>query len=182
MIANIIQTPHGFRAIIGGVEFTIPDDPANRHWQMVQDAIAAGAEVTIEGQIERTIDQRRAQAVVNLVAMINGAADALTAGVPMAEMLSWGAKEAAARKLLAGDVLSAYEAAILRPEADLTGETLAQLAARVAYRGDQYRAVVSAMSGVRRQAETAIAGAETPEAIGAALAHAGATLQALASA
>lgn len=48
MIENIIQTSHGYRATINGVEWSIPDAPGNRHWQMVQDAIAGGASVTVE--------------------------------------------------------------------------------------------------------------------------------------
>ena len=48
MIENIIQTPQGYRATIDGTEWSIPDAPGNRHWQMVQDAIAGGASVTVE--------------------------------------------------------------------------------------------------------------------------------------
>lgn len=48
MIENIIQTATGYRATIDGQEWTIPDDPGNRHFQMVQDAIAEGATVTVE--------------------------------------------------------------------------------------------------------------------------------------
>jgi hypothetical protein len=48
MITNIIQTKTGYRATIDGVEWSIPDAPGNRHWQMVQDAIANGAVVTQE--------------------------------------------------------------------------------------------------------------------------------------
>jgi hypothetical protein len=48
MITNIIQTYSGYRAIIDGQEWTIPNDSGNRFWQMVQDAIASGVEVTIE--------------------------------------------------------------------------------------------------------------------------------------
>lgn len=48
MIENIIQTPQGYRAAIGGIELDIPHAPGNRHFQMVQEAIAAGAEVTVE--------------------------------------------------------------------------------------------------------------------------------------
>lgn len=48
MIENIVQTPHGYRATIDGVDLFIPAAPGNRHWQMVQDAIAAGATVSVE--------------------------------------------------------------------------------------------------------------------------------------
>lgn len=45
MIENIIQTTTGYTATIDGQELIIPDAPENRHWQMIQDAIANGAEV-----------------------------------------------------------------------------------------------------------------------------------------
>lgn len=49
MIENIVQTVNGgYRATIDGQEWNIPDDAGNRFWQMVQDAIAAGATVTLE--------------------------------------------------------------------------------------------------------------------------------------
>lgn len=48
MIENITKTQSGYRATIDGVELFIPDAPGNRHWQMVQDAIAEGATVTVE--------------------------------------------------------------------------------------------------------------------------------------
>jgi hypothetical protein len=43
---NIIQTPTGYRATIDGTEWSIPNDPGNRFWQMVQQTIADGAQVT----------------------------------------------------------------------------------------------------------------------------------------
>jgi hypothetical protein len=49
MIENIIKTQNGYRATIDGQEWSIPNDTGNRFWQVVQDAIANGAEVTIEG-------------------------------------------------------------------------------------------------------------------------------------
>lgn len=45
---NIIKTQSGYRATIDGMELFIPDAQGNRHWQMVQDAIAEGATVTVE--------------------------------------------------------------------------------------------------------------------------------------
>jgi hypothetical protein len=45
---NIIQTPTGYRATIDETEWSIPNDPGNRFWQMVQQAIADGAPVTVE--------------------------------------------------------------------------------------------------------------------------------------
>jgi hypothetical protein len=55
---NIIQTPTGYRAIIDGTEWSIPDDPGNRFWQMVQQAIAEGAVVTVEEPPPPIIDPK----------------------------------------------------------------------------------------------------------------------------
>lgn len=69
MIEDIIQTINGgYRATIDGVEWSIPDDPGNRHWQMVQDAIAAGASVTVEQPpAAPTPDLSFAQLLIGLV-------------------------------------------------------------------------------------------------------------------
>lgn len=48
MIENITQTQNGYRASIDGMELFIPNAPGNRHFQMVQDAIAEDASVTVE--------------------------------------------------------------------------------------------------------------------------------------
>jgi hypothetical protein len=48
MITNIIKTQHGYLATIDGTEWSIPNDPGNRFWQMVQQAITDGAVVTQE--------------------------------------------------------------------------------------------------------------------------------------
>ena len=55
---NIIQTPTGYRATIDGAEWSIPDDPGNRFWQMVQQAIADGAQVTMEEPPAPIIDPK----------------------------------------------------------------------------------------------------------------------------
>ena len=47
MIEKITQAENGFLILIDGAEMTVPADPANRHYQMVQEAIADGAEVTV---------------------------------------------------------------------------------------------------------------------------------------
>lgn len=66
---NIIKTQSGYRATIDGVELFIPDAPGNRHWQMVQDAIADGATVTVEEPPPPPVpDLSFAQLLIGLVA------------------------------------------------------------------------------------------------------------------
>lgn len=48
MIENITQTENGYSATIDGVEMSIPNAAGNRHYSMVQDAIAKGATVVVE--------------------------------------------------------------------------------------------------------------------------------------
>ena len=68
MIENIIQTPQGYRATIDGVEWSIPDAPGNRFFQMVQDAIAEGATVTVEAPPAPPVpDLTVAQLLIGLV-------------------------------------------------------------------------------------------------------------------
>lgn len=55
MIESIIQKPNGYSAVIDEQEWYIPNEPGNRHWQMVQDAIEAGASVSIEEPVKSPI-------------------------------------------------------------------------------------------------------------------------------
>lgn len=87
--------------------------------------------------------------------------DALTAGVPLAEKLSWPSKEAAARAVQAGTG-AALDNALLAGESALTGETVEELATRIIASADAYRFAVSRMAGIRRGAERRIAQAQTP--------------------
>lgn len=48
-VQDIIRTlDGGYTATINGQVMSIPNDPANRHFRMVQDAIAAGRSVTVQ--------------------------------------------------------------------------------------------------------------------------------------
>lgn len=173
------RRPDGtFVILLRGVPYhVVQDDP------LFDDVALAGAGAPFEpAPPEPDFAAQKIEAQRVLVGMISAVADGLTAGVPVAEMLSWATKEAAARAFVAGTPLSPYETAILQPEADLTGETLAQLSARIVARGDQYRMAISVMAGIRRTGEQAIGAATTPEELQLALGAAGAALQALASA
>jgi hypothetical protein len=66
---NVIRTATGYRATIDGREWTIPNDPGNRFWQSVQDAIAGGAAVSDEVVLPQTVTQITfAQLLIGLVA------------------------------------------------------------------------------------------------------------------
>jgi len=44
---NITKTDGGYTITIDGQDMSVPNDPGNRHFQMVQDAIAGGATVIV---------------------------------------------------------------------------------------------------------------------------------------
>lgn len=106
----------------------------------------------------------QATALAAVLAAIEAVEDALTSGVPLAEKLSWTAKEQAAIAALAGSPSDA-DTALLAGEASITGETVAELAARIVAAAQAYRFAASRMAGIRRAAERAIASAETGEAL-----------------
>ena len=75
--------------------------------------------------------------------------------VSPAEQLSWTDKEIDARAFQAGTAAPAQTAA-LQVEADLTGETLEVLAAKIITRADALRPLARAVAGLRRKGEYAI--------------------------
>lgn len=93
MINNIIQTTNGYRATIDGIEWTIPDDPGNRHWQMVQDAIAEGATVTVEEPpplaIPQEVSRFQAKAALALAGKLAQADAAVAASNDPILQLAW---------------------------------------------------------------------------------------------
>ena len=48
MIELIAKVSDGYRIILDGAVVFVPDDTGNRHYQMVQEAIANGAVVTVD--------------------------------------------------------------------------------------------------------------------------------------
>lgn len=104
------------------------------------------------------------------VSMIEAATDAITGDVPLAEKLSWTAKEDAAREFLAApEGVMPASAAILQGEASVTGEDLTGLATRIVANADAYRAAVARLAGLRRLTSAGIDAAETIAACEAAL-------------
>ena len=104
------------------------------------------------------------QAQSAVLAAISAVEEALTSGVPLAEKLSWTAKEQAALAVYAGTETEA-DTALLAGEASITGETVTELAARIIAAAEAYRFAASRLAGIRRAAEKAIAAAETPDAL-----------------
>lgn len=100
-----------------------------------------------------------------------------TAGVPAAEVASWPTKAEAAAAHLDGEPA----AAILTCEADLTGETTAELATKIALLSAVYTSAIARAAAVRRNARDLIEAAATTAAVDAALASALADIAAAAA-
>jgi len=75
MFDQITQTEDGYQVVIDGTEMTVPIDPSNRYYQMVQDAIADGMKVIVPVVPDPIIAERAAmtltfsQLLIGLVSM-----------------------------------------------------------------------------------------------------------------
>src|SRR3954469_21875035 len=94
----------------------------------------------------------------------------LEAAVPRGEIASWGTKEASARAFLAGTA-AAQDEALLRSEADITGESLGSLAERIVAKADTYRIRAGQIAGFRQKYGNQIAAAKTVDEVRAILAE-----------
>lgn len=67
MIEQITQTDSGYEIVLDGQTLFVPADPGNRHYQMVQAAIADGAEVIVppEPTAEELLEAEREIMVAN---------------------------------------------------------------------------------------------------------------------
>ncbi|MCC6306572.1 MAG: hypothetical protein IT545_15445 [Rhodobacteraceae bacterium] len=113
----------------------------------------------------------RAAAAAGLVGAIEAAAEAATGRVPLAERLSWPAKEAAARAILAG-AATAADLGLIAAEAAVTGEVPGDLALRIVGRAEALRTIAARLAGLRRRTLAEIGAAATAAAAAGVLAAA----------
>lgn len=104
----------------------------------------------------RSLDQIKAEARARVVAFAEDCLGQFTADYPTEEVLSWGSKLTAARRVLAGGT-----EAIIQIEADALGVTAEVLAARVVSKGGAYEAMVARAAAFRGRAHAAINAAAT---------------------
>jgi len=114
--------------------------------------------------------QARAAAEAALLGRIDAVAEALTGLVPLAEKLSWIPKEEAAQAIADGTA-SPADRALLEGEAAVTGESVADLAARILKNAGAWRLAIAWLSGLRRRTLAALAQAPDAGGIAAALAE-----------
>jgi len=104
--------------------------------------------ITPEEQAAAELAAARTAAADRLTGMLDARARAITGEVPVAEMASWPAKEAAARAHLAGTA-DTPALAMLAAETSLTGEATADLATRIVANADAYRLAAAHLAGLR---------------------------------
>ena len=92
----------------------------------------------------------KANAYVEISEALDGYARSLTGSVPRAERDSWETKALAAAAYLA-DEATAGQTAMLQAEADVTGETVAEVAALINVRGSAFAAAAMTIAGLRRK-------------------------------
>lgn len=106
----------------------------------------------------RVIEDARAEAKLAFSARVESMLNAFTAGYPRQETLAWGAKMAAARRVLAGGAADA----MLQVEADALGIPVATLSAKVVAKGAPYERLIAVTSARRKAVQDAIDAAATP--------------------
>jgi len=107
-----------------------------------------------------------------LAAHVEQAARVWEQGVPLVERLGWGAKEAAARALVAGQADAGQKALILA-EAEVTGDKPDALAQAILRKSAEYSAFVARVTAERRRLARLLEAAQTVAEVDAIMAEAG---------
>ena len=111
----------------------------------------------------------KADAKRRVAARADAIAELITGTVPLSERLSWPTKDVAARAVLAGTATPSQQV-ILAAEAQVSGESIADLAASIVANADAYMAASGMIAGQRRKTMAAIDALTDPATITADLA------------
>lgn len=125
----------------------VPNNGGNRHRVRITDWVAEGG--SIDPYVAPPAYATADEAKVAMVTWIDEFTEGVTGAVPKDEKLSWDAKEAAAKAVIAGNA-TAEQQSLLDDEAALTSETTANLANVIVTKAALYRQVVSRVAGLRR--------------------------------
>lgn len=137
-------------------EDEIPADAVgvtDEQFEALKDARAAGMQIAmIDGiptAVERVLNvaQMHDTALSMITAKIADVASIFTAGLPRETLAAWSTKAAHARTVMAGGSSNLIDA-----EAQLSGRSVADLAARVVARADLYELTISKLDGLRSAA------------------------------
>lgn len=136
------------RVVLANGEMYVPDNTSNRHrrevakWEAVE---GNERQPYVAGPAYPT----QAAALQAVSEFAQSFTEGVTGPVPLDEKLSWDAKEAAAKAVIAGNATDEQQS-LLDDEAALTSETAANLANIIVARAAVYRQVVSRVAGLRR--------------------------------
>lgn len=108
----------------------------------------------------------RARALAEIVNLLSEETEKIVGAIPMNERLSWLAKEDAAQAEVAGTATAAQQD-LLDRETLITGETRADLAARIINRANLFRDAAADAAGFRRKAVADLDAATTATAVAA---------------
>lgn len=128
-------------------EMVVPNASANRHYRKLQEWVEEGN--TIADYVALPTYPTRDAAIQAVNDFAQNFTESVTGPVPLDEKLSWDAKEAAAKAVIAGTATTEQQS-LLDDEADLTTETTASLANTIVSKASIYRQVVSRVAGLRR--------------------------------
>ena len=117
--------------------------------------------ITAEAAEAAALANAKANAIAELVAWSDAMALEITGPVPWAEMMSWTAKEAAARAVIAGTATPA-ETRMIGIEATIGKSSAADLAGRIVANADLYRDAIAKLTALRIEAMRAGDKATTP--------------------
>lgn len=106
-----------------------------------------------------------------LAAHVEQSARAWDLGVPLVERLGWGAKEAAARALVAGQA-DAGQKALIAAEADVAGQAPDDVAQAILRKSADYSAFVARVTAERRRFARLLEAAQTVAEVEAVMAEA----------
>lgn len=118
--------------------------------------------ITAEDKAAEELTAAKDAANRSVVAWIDGVTHAITGLVPEDEKNSWIAKELAARAVLAANATT-EQALLISAEAQVSGETDTDLAAKIVDNAVAYQAAIALLSGLRRKAAAEIEAALTPQ-------------------
>jgi hypothetical protein len=138
----------------GNREMTVPNQMGNRHRLEIQEWVDNEGGV-IESYVAPPTYPTKAAALQAVNEFAQSFTEGITGPVPLDEKLSWDAKEAAAKAVIAGTA-TAEQQSLLDDEAALTSETTTDLANTIVAKATVYRQVVSRVAGLRRVLTTQI--------------------------
>jgi hypothetical protein len=145
---NVDLAAHGV-AIVLNVQPTY--DPMMQNIRKGVPALMGGKWVNEWLVTDKPIETIRANAIAAMIGRIDKFTTQFTAKTPKDEVLSWPTKAVGAQIVLNGG-----ESAIITAEAEILGVDAMTVANLIAGRADTFAAIIGAVTGVRRAAETEI--------------------------